>query len=167
MDNATKLVTFHVPESTEVLAAVGEVALRHEHMNYALRMTIKSLAGVTVAEAIAATQYESSRQLRGLAKKLARKKLGEGAPLMKLRAVLASCGALTEKRNRLVHGLWAKEMDGEAQIRDGLGEPQPVPSADELRTLAREIEILTKQMNHERLNGWLYEALSNAKGIGA
>ena len=83
---ATKMVTFHVPDDQELLAAFGEVALRHEHMNHILKMTIKSLAGLTPAEALAATKYEGSGQLRERIRKIARKRLGEGTPLLKLQA---------------------------------------------------------------------------------
>ena len=60
----SKMITFHVPEDKDVLAAFGEVALRHEHMNHILKMTIKSLMDLTPAEALEATAYESSGQLR-------------------------------------------------------------------------------------------------------
>jgi hypothetical protein len=72
-----KMILFHVPEDQELLAAFGEVALRHEHMNHILKMTIKSLAGLTPAEAIAATKYEGSAQLRDRVRKLARRGLGK------------------------------------------------------------------------------------------
>jgi len=160
-------LTLHVPEDEGLLAALGEVALRHEHMNYVLRMTIKSLAGVTPTEAIAATEYETSRQWRKRARTLARKRLGEGAPLIKLQAILASCGSLTEQRNQLVHGLWAKQLDGEAQIRNPDVKPRSLPTAQELRALATEIKKLTDQLNQERLEGFLYEALSKSTKLGA
>ncbi len=41
------MITFHVPGDKELLAAFGEVALVHEHLNHILRMTIKTLAGLT------------------------------------------------------------------------------------------------------------------------
>ena len=99
-----------MPEDQALLAAFGEIALRHEHMNHILKMTIKTLAGITPAEALAATKYESSRQLRDRIKRLARKTLGEGATLLKLQALVHTCEALTEKRNNLVHGFWAKQL---------------------------------------------------------
>ncbi len=43
----SKMITFHVPGDKELLAAFGEVALVHEHLNHILRMTIKTLAGLT------------------------------------------------------------------------------------------------------------------------
>jgi protein-arginine kinase activator protein McsA len=77
-----QMISFHIPEEPELLATLGEVALRHEQMNHILKMTIKTLTNLTPEEAIAATKYESSSQLRDRIKKLARKQLGEGAPLL-------------------------------------------------------------------------------------
>lgn len=157
---ATKMVRFHVPDDQELLAAFGEVALRHEHMNHILKMTIKSLAGLTPAEALAATKYEGSGQLRERIRKIARKRLGEGTPLLKLQAILTNCEKLTEKRNELVHGLWAQEIDGDAHVRDAHGNTRPLPTAQELRELAKEIEQLTNHLNYERLEGFFRQALS-------
>jgi len=106
--SSTKFVEFYVPNNQALLAAFGEIALRHEHMNRVLQMTIKTLAGITLTDVLAATKYESSRQLRDRIKKLARKTLGEGATLLKLQALVHTCEALTEKRNNLVHGFWGK-----------------------------------------------------------
>ena len=156
----TKMATFHVPEDRELLAAFGEVALRHEHLNHILKMTIKSLADLTPAEALAATKYEGSSQLRDRIRKIARKRLGEGKPLMKLQAILANCEELTEKRNELVHGLWAQELEGEAHVRDAHGNIRPLPTVQELRDLGEQIEHLTIQLNFERLEGFLKQALS-------
>ncbi len=155
-----KLASFHVPQDQKLLAAFGEVALRHEHMNHIVRMTIKSLASLTSAEAVAATKYESSRQLRDRAKVLARKRLGEGTPLLKLQAMLTTCGTLTDKRNDLMHGLWAKELDGNAHIRDAHGHVRPLPTAQELLRLAKDIENHTNRLNIERREGFLAEALA-------
>jgi hypothetical protein len=153
------MIMFHVPSDVRLLAAFGEVALRHEHMNHILKMTIKSLTGVTPAEAIAATTFESSAQLRERVRKIARKRLGDGAALVKLQAILAHCKRLTERRNELVHGLWAQELDGEANVRDSYGGARPLPTVEELQGLARELEHLTGRLNFERLEGFLRDAL--------
>jgi len=128
-------------------------------MNHILKMTIKTLAGITPAEAVAATKYESSRQLRDRIKALARKALGEGPALLKLQALVNTCETLTEKRNDLVHGLWAKELDGDAHIRDAHGNERPLPTIPELKVLANEIDVHTRHLNSERLDGFLSEAL--------
>ena len=158
------MISFHVPSDQRLLSAFGEVALRHEHMNHILKMTIKSLTGVTPSEAIAATVFESSTQLRDRVRKIARRKLGDGAALVKLQAILANCKQLSEKRNELVHGLWAQELDGEAHVRDAYGGTKPLPTVEELHALAREIEQLTGHLNFERLEGFLKLALEEPGG---
>ena len=80
----SKMLMFFVPDDRGLLAALGKVTLRHEHLNHILKMTIKSLAGLTPQEAIDATQYEGSRTLRERIQNFARQKLGEGEPLLKL-----------------------------------------------------------------------------------
>ena len=155
-----KFEMLHVPSDAELLSALGEVALRHEHMNHILKMTIKSLAEITPAEAIAATKYTGSSQLRQRINKLAKQRLGEGQALLKLQAILSGCERVSQKRNDYIHGLWAKELDGDNHIRDAYGNTSPIPTADELKVLASEIEQLTNHLNTERLEGFLHEALS-------
>ncbi len=154
------MMMFHVPEDKELLAAFGEVALRHEHLNHILRMTIKTLARLTPAEALDATSYDGSRQLRNRIRKLARQRLGEGEPLLKLQALLERCKRATEKRNELVHCVWAKELDGEPQRRSPDHKWQPLPTIEELSALAEELQNLTESLNTARLDGFLSEALS-------
>lgn len=156
----TNMVMLHVPDNKELLSALGEVTLRHEHMNHILKMTIKSLSNITPAEAIAATKYESSSQLRRRINKLARKRLGEGQALLKLQAILANCEKLTEKRNALVHGIWAQELDGDAHVRNAYGNMLPIPTVQELVDLAKEIESHTNNLNFERLEGFLKKELT-------
>jgi hypothetical protein len=157
----TKMITFHVPDDQAVLAAFGEVALRHEHMNHILKMTIKTLANLTVEEALAALEYESSSNLRDRVRNLARKRLGEGKALLKLQAIIGKCKQLTDRRNALIHGLWAQELDGEAHVRGAFGETAPTPTKDELKVLASEIQTITNHLNEERLHGFLQLALVN------
>ncbi len=159
-----KMMMFHVPQDQELLAALGEVTLRHEHLNHILKMTIKSLAGLSPAEAIDATMYDGSRQLRERIRKIARQKLGEGEPLLKLLALLTRAGRMTEKRNQLIHGIWAKELDGDPQVMGAPGVLRPLPSVDELKGLAEETEALTNELNLARLEGFLKVALNERKG---
>ena len=111
------MMHFYVPESKDLLAAFGEVNLRHEHLNHVLRMTVKTLAHLAVNEALDATARDTSSQLRERVRKLARQQLGEGEPLLKLQALVERCKHATDRRNDLVHSVWAKELDGEAVRR--------------------------------------------------
>ncbi len=67
---AAKMISFHVPQDSELLAAVGEVAIRHEQLSHILKMTIKSLTGVAPEEALKATTHEGSAQLRDRVRKM-------------------------------------------------------------------------------------------------
>jgi HAMP domain-containing protein len=161
------MVTFHVPNDKELLAAFGEMALRHEHLNYILRMTIKTLGQVTTQEALDATVNEGSRQLRERIRKLARQRLGEGPPLLKLQALMRRCQRVTDKRNELVHSVWAKELDGEAQLRSSDHTSRPLPTRREVSDLSNEIRELTTSLNQARLEGFLQEALAERKNPSA
>jgi hypothetical protein len=158
-----QMITFHVPSDAALLAAFGEVALRHEHLNHILRMTIKTLARLRPDEAFDATAYDGSGQLRERIRKLARQRLGESEPLLKLQALLERCRRATDKRNELTHGIWAKELDGEPMRQGSDQNWYPLPTVDELKALANEIWILTDTLNSARLDGFLSEALSKQR----
>lgn len=160
----SNMLIFHVPQDQELLAALGEVTLRHEQLNFILKMTIKSIARLSSNEAFDATQYEGARTLRDRIRKLARQKLGEGEPLLKLQVLLTRAGRLTKRRNELTHGIWAKELDGSSGVMEAFGVLQPLSSLNELENLAKEIEALTKELNHARLEGFLKIALEEKEG---
>lgn len=153
------MMHFYVPESKDLLAAFGEVNLRHEHLNHVLRMTVKTLAHLAVNEALDATARDTSSQLRERVRKLARQQLGEGEPLLKLQALVERCKRATDRRNDLVHSVWAKELDGEAVRRNSSHGWQPLPTVGELQTLGADMSALTNELNLARLEGFLYEAL--------
>lgn len=155
----TKMMMFHVPTDKDLLAAIGEVALRHEHLNHILRMTIKTLARLEVNEALDATTYDSASQLRERIKKLARQRLGEGEPLLKLQALLERCKRATEKRNDLIHSVWGQELDGDPARKGAGHEWRSLPTVAELHELAEDLARLTAQLNEARSQGFLHAAL--------
>jgi hypothetical protein len=157
------MMMFHVPDDPALLASFGEVALRHEHLSHILRMTIKTLSGVEVNEALDATAFDGASQLRERVRKLAKQRLGEGQALIKLQALVERCRRATEKRNEYVHSVWAQELDGEAKRRDGNQEWLPLPTVGELHALSQEFLALTHELNHARLEGFIFEALSGRK----
>lgn len=161
------MVTFDMPEDQCVRAAIGAVAVRHGQLDYILRMTVKTLAGLTPAEGLDATEGENSSSLREAIRKLGRQRLGEGAPLRKLYALMTHCKRLTIRRNELMHATCAKEADGEMQVHGGRGpEWGDPPTAAELKSLATDIEALTLEINEARLHGFLRAALDERGATG-
>jgi hypothetical protein len=154
------MMMFHIPEEQDLLAAYGELSLRHEHLTHILRMTIKTLARLEVAEALDATAYDGAARLRERIRTLARQKLGEGEALLKLQAILERCKRATEKRNDLVHSVWGKELDGAPFRRGNDHTWLPLPTVEELKAVGDEIRLLTETLNDARLFGFLAEALA-------
>lgn len=154
-----------MPEEPELLAALGRVSIRHGFLDHILKHTIKTLSGLTIHEADSALAYDGSGALRDLVKKLATQKFGKASGVtLRLRAMLADCERLTGERNRLIHNLWAREMDGEPLLL-AAGSSVPVPSAGELNQLADEIFALAGTINTSRFEGgFLFDALKQKDG---
>jgi|SRR5689334_21951996 hypothetical protein len=131
-----------------------------------LRMTIKSLAGITPEEADLATTFQGSATLRDRINKIARRKLGEGTPLLLLQALLERTRLATEKRNTFVHSIWAQELDGEPMIRGNDRPWKPLPKLAELETLSAELEQIANELDTARREGFLAEAITEAKKQG-
>lgn len=163
MTSATRMMTFYMPEDPEFLQAAARVSIAHSHLDYALRMCVKTFANVAIEEALGATEYEGSRLLRDRVRKLGRMRLGEGQPLIKLQAMLRRCEAVADRRNALIHNIVAVEEGGEPQIRTANNTWAPLPKATDLSELSDAITKLTNEINHARLNGFIAEALLNRK----
>jgi hypothetical protein len=158
-----RMISFHVPDDPEWLQAYGTVSVRHAHLDYILRMMVKTLADVEISEALDATRREGSAALRERVRKLAKTKLGEGTALVKLQSLLERCGDATEKRNRLIHRICARELDGGPLMRTEDHRWEDLPPHNALGDLAEEIAALTAELNRERLEGYIRAALDAKK----
>ena len=149
-----------LPKDEATLAAIGKIALRHGQLDYAFKMTVRTLAGVSHDEAVAATAMQGSRELRRRVRNLARKRFGDADVLVRLDALLERARRATDRRNALLHGLWAKEMDGGPVFRehdkDDFG---PVPSVTELEALADDLNRIAYDLHTARLEGFIHEAM--------
>ncbi|WP_300297343.1 hypothetical protein [Ferrovibrio sp.] len=156
-------VTHALPDEPEVLAAIGRIALRHGQLDNQLKMLIRSLTGVSKEEALDATRRNGSSELRDRINKLARKRLGEGTPLVKLQALLTRAAQATEKRNQLLHGVWGTDLDGNLMIRGDTNNFDKAPSVEELEKLDDIIISILVDVVEARMNGFLFDALQNTK----
>lgn len=148
----------HLPDEPVLLQAVARVALRHAQLDYMLKMAVKTLAGVTIEQALDATEYVGARELRERVKKLAKNAFGEGPALIKFQALLTRCARATDRRNDLLHNIWCRFLDGDAHVKTSTG-LEPLPKAEELEALAREIKGLCVELNEARLEGYIHQAL--------
>lgn len=158
------MMSFDIPDDPEQLQAWGVVMLRHSQLDYSLRMTIKTLSGVEIAEALDATQFTSTGELHRRINRLARKALGEGPALIRLQAILTRCKRATKKRNDLVHNIVGRELDGEVMMRTEDHSWRHLPTLNELEELNLELIRLAAQINVARINGFVREALDAKAG---
>lgn len=156
------MMTFHIPDA-KILEALGTITLRHGHLDHVLRMTVKTLGEVSVQQALDATAFEGSAALRERIRKLAKAKLGEGNALLQLQALLERCRRATEKRNDLIHSIWARELDGDPKVRTNDHVWKPIPTIEQLNALSTELEFLTGELNSARLEGFLSPAIAVRK----
>jgi hypothetical protein len=159
-----EMMVFHVPEDPEWLKAFGRVSVVHTHLDHILRMLIKTLANVAVEVALNATDSEGSAALRDRIKKLAKQRLGEGAALLGVQDIVERCRRVTERRNTLIHTTIASDwLDTEAILYRAGFPAAPLPTAQDLESLEKEIGQLIGEINQVRLNGWLAEALAKSQ----
>lgn len=162
MFSGSPTITFYVPEDPEVLRAIAVVSVRHAHLDYILRMTIKTLVGpnVTPKEALDATRFEGSARLRDRIRKLAKKRLGDGETLVRIQALLERARRATDRRNQLIHNIWAQNSEGVPLMRTDDHEWRDPPTPQELDDFATQLASLTNEINEARLSGFLFEALN-------
>ena len=158
-----KMIFFSLPQDKNVQAALGALIIRHGHLEYTLRMTIKSLCNLSIQDALTNTNKQTAGRLRQRIKKEAKKRLGQCTALEKLLKWLDHAWKLSDERNLYVHSVWAHELDGSPQIQSEDLIWRPLPTVPELEKLSNEIESITEEINEDRLNGYLSEAIQKSK----
>lgn len=157
------MIMLGLPQDQSILAAIGMVAARHAQLDHVLRMTVKSIAGVSPAEALDATEGDASWQLREHILALAKRRLGPSPAMVQLRALLTRAKNASGRRNKFLHGLWAQELDGqEVYPADGRRQAS-VPSIGDLEALADELFDVAAALNAARLKGFLHAALEASR----
>ena len=154
-----KMMLLGLPEDPNLLAAIGKLAIRHGQLDHVLRMTVKTIARLSIKEAEDATDRQGSAALRQRVRKLAKQTLGECGALLRLDALLTRARRATKRRNELLHGLWAVELDGPAKLRRNNGKWRDLPSVAELEALMSDLTAIASDLNAARLDGFLKEAL--------
>ena len=150
-------VLLELPGNDDLLAAAGCVALAHGQLELTLRMTIKTLSRLTVRQALNATDDYKNWQLRNEIKSLFKHHTLDPVLRIQMNAILGNCNKLSEKRNRLIHRAWALDQDGSVVVKGETHHWGPPPSLEDLTSLAQDISTQVKELNHERLYGFIAE----------
>ncbi len=149
----------HKLPGRRVLETLGVIALRHGHLDNALKMLIMDLASVTKEVALSATAMQSSHELRERVRKLAKQRIGEGPALVKLDALLRRAQLATERRNELLHSTWGAEKTT-AVMRDNHHVFRKVRTRAQLDDTVAELEkVLEDAILARGARGFFFEAL--------
>jgi len=159
----SKMIFFSLPEDKSVQAALGVLVVRHGHLEYVLRMTIKSLCSFSIKDALTDTNKQNAGKLRKRIEKEAKDRLGQCAALDKLLNWLKRSWKASDERNLYVHSVWARELDGPLQIQSEDFSWRPPPTVQEFEKLSNEIKSITDELNEDRLYGSLFEAIQKNK----
>lgn len=154
------MIILGIPTDPAVLAAVGKIAIRHGQLDHVLRMTVKSILNLSIREALDATERQGSHDLRKRVRKLAKQKFGESVTLVRLDALINRAHRATDRRNAILHNLWAQDLDDNPVIRDDDHTFRPAPLLAELDAVADELATVASELNDARFSGFLKEALS-------
>jgi HAMP domain-containing protein len=154
------MISPHLPVDPDFLRAFAQLTIAHAHLDHMLRMTLKTVANISIEQALDATKYDGSRAMRDRVRKVARQSLGESRALVLLQAVLQRCERATARRNELVHNIIAKELDGDVVMMTDDHKWKSLPTAAQLDAVRDDIEHLWLELNRLRLEGEVHERLN-------
>ncbi|HEY8947315.1 MAG TPA: hypothetical protein VIM56_00370 [Rhizomicrobium sp.] len=149
------VASFQLPSDQALLAAVGTVAIAHGHLEYILRMTVKTLAGLSILEALDATNFTSMRDVRSEVRKLFGQLTKERSLCLKLEALLERARKESEQRNQLLHRPWAVDSENNWLMKDEYHHWGPLPDRQQFLELADRIYNLIHDINEARLHGFI------------
>jgi hypothetical protein len=156
-------VALEFPDDPNLLEAAGKVALAHGQLELMLRMTIKTLDGLSVQDALTLTAKRKNWGLRKDIEKKFSQKTNDGTLRKTLIDLLARCEELSDQRNKLLHNAWAIAPDGSVVTKGDTHAWGPAPTADDLTKLASKIKKHVELMNQARLTGFIAEVCRNDK----
>lgn len=172
MSVTTEPVTWITPATPDgdLLTAIGELVVRHVHLDHMLKMTIKSLLGITVDEALQQLSRKGAMQLRQQIEKEAQRRFVDGSETAKLMDLLERCRDLSERRNYFAKSVYVMHLSephvGKIALFDTVDQVnRPLPSVANIRATIEAIDALVGEINHARLEGWLFEALEGSRKL--
>ena len=132
----------------------------HANLELVLKMCVKTLARLTVEEAMLAYDRANTSEVRDCIRRLFRQACKDERLRCKLQAMLGEAKQIAADRNRLVHRPWGTSKKGDLLTPDERWVwGNKIPTPDELNRLATRISDLANRLNHERLRGYIGDAV--------
>lgn len=148
-----------IPTEPRLNEALGCLAIAHTHLELILRYCVKTIASQTIRQGLDATEGERISDLRTRIKRLFKERKATALEKNTLDALLGRAKRLSEKRNSYVHRAWSQTGAGKIIRKDEQHQWGAAPTEDEIMHAAREITQLVKEINTERLHGFIREVV--------
>lgn len=155
-----------IPRQPGLIEALGRLAVAHTHLELILRYAVKTLAGLSVNDALDATNRNPTSEVRNKIKKLFREKKPFPSEETQLEALLGAAQRLSEKRNAFLHSAWSETEAGEAIQKQENHQWGRAPSQAEVDQVTSEILELAKKINDARLTGFICGVVRRHKENG-
>jgi hypothetical protein len=149
-----------MPQHPGLLEALGRLAVAHTHLELILQYTVKTVAGVSIIDALDATSGQRTSDVRRRIKKLFVQKKPPESEVVKLDALLNRARPLSKQRNDFLHSAWSQTEAGEAVRKGEDHRWVPAPSKEEVDTVTIKIMELATEINNARLHGFINEVVT-------
>jgi hypothetical protein len=159
------MISLGLPNDPSEVVAIGKVAIRHGQLNHGLKLTIRSIRGISVEQALAETKRKSVHQLQALVEEHARDRFGEAPILVRIRELLHMSRQATEHRNSVLGDFWAAKSES-APDRAPEKKPRGSPRVAELEVVPENLLSVVKQLDHERHRGCLQDTTEASAVLG-
>ena len=154
------MVGFYTPPNERLMRELGKLVVSHGHLEHILRMTYKTLAGISLERA--RMDKSTAGMLRDRVSDMSEKTLAStGLAKSELIALLDRAKVVTDNRNIVIHGIWAMALDHEPCILKEDAVYQ-LPSVDELESWHIEATAIYHALNASRLKGSINDELKAA-----
>lgn len=144
-----------VPHQPRLNEALGRLAIAHTHLELILRYCVKTIADLTIKQALDATEGQRISDLRVRVRQLFNARKPTALEITRLDALLGHAKRLSEKRNSYLHRAWSQTDAGKIIMKDEDHQWGRAPSEEEILEVAGEITQLVGEINTERLEGFI------------
>lgn len=148
-----------IPRHAGLVESLGRLGIAHTHLELILKYTVKTIAGLSVKEALDATYGERISDVRKRVRKLFMEKKPHASNESKLDALLGEAQRLSEKRNGLLHSAWSETEAGETILKGEDYQWEAAPTKQQVDKATAEILALVEKINTARLNGFIHDVL--------
>lgn len=144
-----------IPSDPDLIEALGRMAIAYSHLELVLRYTVKTLSGLSIEKALDATSKERTADTRQRLRRLFLGKKPTADETVRLDALLGKASRLTNKRNEYLHSAWSVSIAGVPIMKSEDHSWGPAPKKEEVEGVASELLALGKEINNERLHGFI------------